>query len=73
MRLQGSLHECDAKRTTVQIMMEQSSVRLSLLLSSPSPPRPLFPPPLNLVASLRVRQDEDLGEVAARPQADRLQ
>ena len=29
--------------------------------------RPLSLPPLNLLASLRVRQDEDNGEVAARP------
>jgi hypothetical protein len=29
--------------------------------------RPLSLPPLNLLASLRVRQDEDHGEVAARP------
>ena len=29
--------------------------------------RPLSLPPLNVLASLRVRQDEDNGEVAARP------
>ncbi len=33
--------------------------------------RPLSPPPLNHFAYLRVRQDEESGEAAARPQLPR--